>query len=144
MGSKAVRDGKLLKAIRQINPKKKGPWTVLCDNESFLRSKVVAKAHQKIGVKLWKIPAKSPDLNPIERARGLARLRDTFGLTQKALSERVGLDRSTVANLLRVLELDDFSLAAVRRGTLSCSSHSRYSSPVSLSIPFSSVSPSGS
>ena len=59
------------------------------------------------------------DLNPIERARGLARLRDTFGLTQKALSERVGLDRSTVANLLRVLELDDFSLAAVRRGTLS-------------------------
>ena len=59
------------------------------------------------------------DLNPIERARGLARLRDTFGLTQKALSERVGLDRSSVANLLRVLELDDFSLAAVRRGTLS-------------------------
>ncbi len=59
------------------------------------------------------------DLNPIERARGLARLRDTFGLTQKALSERVGLDRSSVANLLRVLDLDDFSLAAVRRGTLS-------------------------
>ena len=59
------------------------------------------------------------DLNPIERARGLARLRDSFGLTQKALSERVGLDRSSVANLLRVLDLDDFSLAAVRRGTLS-------------------------
>ena len=59
------------------------------------------------------------DLNPIERARGLARLRDTFGLTQKALSERVGLDRSSVANLLRVLDLDDFSLAAVRQGTLS-------------------------
>jgi ParB family chromosome partitioning protein len=59
------------------------------------------------------------DLNPIERARGLARLRDTFGLTQKALSERVGLDRSSVSNLLRVLDLDDFSLAAVRRGTLS-------------------------
>ena len=59
------------------------------------------------------------DLNPVERAHGLARLRDGFTLTQKDLAERVGLDRSTVANLLRILDLDDFSLAAVRRGSLS-------------------------
>lgn len=59
------------------------------------------------------------DLNPVERAQGLARLRDGFAMTQKDLAERVGLDRSSVANLLRILELDDFSLAAVRRGTLS-------------------------
>ena len=59
------------------------------------------------------------DLNPVERAQGLARLRDGFSLTQKALAERVGLDRSSVANLLRILELDEFSLAAVKRGSLS-------------------------
>ena len=59
------------------------------------------------------------DLNPVERAHGLARLRDGFTMTQKDLAERVGLDRSSVANLLRILELDDFSLAAVKRGSLS-------------------------
>ncbi|MCH2143844.1 MAG: ParB/RepB/Spo0J family partition protein [Phycisphaerales bacterium] len=59
------------------------------------------------------------DLNPLDRAAALANLRDTFGLNQGELAERVGLDRSSVANLLRVLELDDFCAAAVRRGTLS-------------------------
>ena len=59
------------------------------------------------------------DLNPLDRASALANLRDTFGLSQADLAERVGLDRSTVANLLRILELDDFCAAAVRRGTLS-------------------------
>lgn len=59
------------------------------------------------------------DLNPLDRATALANLRDTFGLNQSDLAERVGLDRSSVANLLRILELDDFCAAAVRRGTLS-------------------------
>ena len=65
---RAVVSGKMKKALAKAKGKKvNGQWHVLCDNESFLRSKVVAKAHQKIGVKLWKIPAKSPDLNPVER-----------------------------------------------------------------------------
>lgn len=59
------------------------------------------------------------DLNPLERATALAHLRDNFGLSQQELAEQVGLDRSSVANLLRILELDDFCTAAVRRGTLS-------------------------
>jgi ParB family chromosome partitioning protein len=59
------------------------------------------------------------DLNPLDRAAALANLRDGFGLSQTALAERVGLDRSSVANLLRILELDEFCAAAVRRGTLS-------------------------
>lgn len=45
------------------------------------------------------------DLNPIEEATGYARLADEFGLTQTELAEAVGKDRSTVANLLRVLQL---------------------------------------
>lgn len=59
------------------------------------------------------------DLNPLERASALAHLRDKFGMSQQDLAEHVGLDRSSVANLLRILELDDFCAAAVRRGTLS-------------------------
>ncbi len=45
------------------------------------------------------------DLNPIEEAEGYSRLMHDFGLTQLEVSEAVGRDRSTVANLLRLLNL---------------------------------------
>ena len=65
---KAVASGKLAKAIKALKPvKPTGPWLVLCDNESFLRAKVVSQAHKESRVTLWHIPAKSPDLNPVER-----------------------------------------------------------------------------
>lgn len=51
------------------------------------------------------------DLNPIEEAEGYARLSNDFGLTQNDIAELVGKDRSTIANLLRVLQLP----AEVRR-----------------------------
>ena len=55
-------------AIKCLQPAKRhGPWHVLCDNESFLRAAVCNAAHKAAKVRLWKIPAKSPDLNPIER-----------------------------------------------------------------------------
>ncbi|HEY0712263.1 MAG TPA: ParB/RepB/Spo0J family partition protein, partial [Polyangia bacterium] len=45
------------------------------------------------------------DLNPIEEAEGYQRLFAEFGYTQEALAERVGKDRSTIANALRLLKL---------------------------------------
>jgi len=46
------------------------------------------------------------DLNPIERSEAIRGLIETFGLTQKEVAERVGLDRSSVSNLLRLSELE--------------------------------------
>ncbi|MDR2886241.1 MAG: ParB/RepB/Spo0J family partition protein, partial [Rikenellaceae bacterium] len=45
------------------------------------------------------------DLNALEVAMSLQRLMDECGLTQDALSERVGKKRSTVANYMRLLKL---------------------------------------
>ena len=45
------------------------------------------------------------DLNPIEEAEGYYRLSHDFGLTQQQIAETVGKDRTTVANMLRVLQL---------------------------------------
>jgi ParB family transcriptional regulator, chromosome partitioning protein len=45
------------------------------------------------------------DLNPVEEAEGYSRLTSEFGLTQNEIAELVGKDRSTIANLLRVLNL---------------------------------------
>jgi ParB family transcriptional regulator, chromosome partitioning protein len=45
------------------------------------------------------------DLNCIEEAMAYRRLHNEFHLTQQELAERVGKDRSTIANLLRLLQL---------------------------------------
>ncbi|HKU85236.1 MAG TPA: ParB/RepB/Spo0J family partition protein [Casimicrobiaceae bacterium] len=45
------------------------------------------------------------DLNPIEEAKGLARLIDEFGLTHEAAAKAVGRSRSAVSNLLRLTAL---------------------------------------
>lgn len=45
------------------------------------------------------------DLNPIETAQAYHRLLKEFGLTQEALAERVGRDRSSVANMVRLVHL---------------------------------------
>jgi len=47
------------------------------------------------------------DLNAIERAGALRVLVERFGLTQTQVGERVGLNRSSVANLMRLGELED-------------------------------------
>jgi ParB family chromosome partitioning protein len=45
------------------------------------------------------------DLGPLEEAAAYQRLADEFGLTQDAIAERIGKDRSTVANAIRLLKL---------------------------------------
>jgi ParB family chromosome partitioning protein len=59
------------------------------------------------------------DLNPIEEAQGFERLIDEFGYTQEALAARVGKDRSTVANALRLLKLPEGVRGMVTEGRLS-------------------------
>ena len=59
------------------------------------------------------------DLNPIERAEAFHRLTQDHGLTHQEVADRVGLKRSSVTNLLRLLELDELAKDAVRDGRLS-------------------------
>jgi len=58
------------------------------------------------------------DLNPIERCSALRRLCSEFGLTHQELASRLGLDRTSITNLLRLGELDAFSKDAVRKRKL--------------------------
>jgi ParB family chromosome partitioning protein len=59
------------------------------------------------------------DLNPIEEAEGYQRLMAEFGYTQENLASRVGKDRSTVANALRLLKLPPSVRDMVIAGRLS-------------------------
>ncbi|RUM88105.1 MAG: chromosome partitioning protein ParB [Thermodesulfatator sp.] len=47
------------------------------------------------------------DLNPLEEAEGYRRLMEDFGFSQEEVARRVGKDRSTVANALRLLRLPE-------------------------------------
>jgi ParB family chromosome partitioning protein len=59
------------------------------------------------------------DLNPVELAEALDRLTREHGYTQEALAERIGKDRTTVANSLRLLKLPGTVRARVITGELS-------------------------
>jgi ParB family transcriptional regulator, chromosome partitioning protein len=59
------------------------------------------------------------DLNALEAAGAYSRLKEEFHLTQEDIARRVGKDRATVANSLRLLKLPASVREKVREGTLS-------------------------
>lgn len=59
------------------------------------------------------------DLNPLEKAKAFRSLQDQLGAKQEDVAQRVGLDRSTVANFMRLLDLTPAVQEHVSRGTLS-------------------------
>lgn len=59
------------------------------------------------------------DLNPIEEAEGYQALVSQYSLTQQQVADAVGRERSTVANVLRLLALPEAVRSLVRDGSLS-------------------------
>lgn len=58
------------------------------------------------------------ELNPIETALGFQRLIEELGYTQEHVAERVGKNRTTVTNTLRLLQLPDVVQLAVKQGKI--------------------------
>ncbi len=59
------------------------------------------------------------NLNPMEEARALSRLVNEFGLTQDLVAQSVGKERSTIANLLRLVALPKQVQGHIQSGALS-------------------------
>jgi ParB family chromosome partitioning protein len=64
------------------------------------------------------------DLNAIEKAQGFQEYMNRYQVTQEELARKIGFDRSTVSNLIRLLELPPDVQDAVRTGQIS-SGHAR-------------------
>ncbi|MDD5382333.1 MAG: ParB/RepB/Spo0J family partition protein [Candidatus Margulisbacteria bacterium] len=58
------------------------------------------------------------DLNPMDEAEGYERLAKEFNLTQEQVAKKVGKERSTVANMLRLLALPDKIKLSLRKGEI--------------------------
>jgi len=59
------------------------------------------------------------DLNPIERGEALRRIAEGFGVSHAELAERVGIERSSVTNLIRLTDLEPEIRDLIQRGALS-------------------------
>jgi len=59
------------------------------------------------------------DLNAVERAEAYKRLQEDFTLTQEEIAERIGKSRESIANTMRLLNLDDDTKQAVREAMIS-------------------------
>ena len=69
------------------------------------------------------------DLNPVEEALGYKALIDEFGLTQEEVAAKMAKSRSAVANILRLLNLKEDELDALRKGQIT-QGHARTLLPV--------------
>ena len=59
------------------------------------------------------------DLNPLEEAAAYQHLADDFHLTQQEIADRVGKNRVSIANALRLLRLPDFCRGVLANGQIS-------------------------
>ena len=109
--AEAVDAGEVTSACKEASGRfrPRRPWLVLCDNESFLQAPASRAAHRRRNIELLQIPARSPDLNPVEkfwswvrrqvRDQNLADLREGRPpVTKQALKRRIrALLRSNAA-----------------------------------------------
>jgi ParB family chromosome partitioning protein len=58
------------------------------------------------------------ELHPIEKAQAYAKLVSEFSMTQEEIATRIGIDRSSVANILRLLQLPEALWKEIAEGTL--------------------------
>ncbi|MFH0778923.1 MAG: ParB/RepB/Spo0J family partition protein, partial [Candidatus Eisenbacteria bacterium] len=133
--------GELAESIRQrgvIQPivvtKRGDGYELVAGERRFLASKkagftkipaVVKEAGEEDMVELALIEnLQREDLNPVDEARAYRSLMVEFSLTQEDLAAKVGKERSSVANCLRLLKLADTVLDMIRSGAIS-SGHAR-------------------
>lgn len=113
-----------------VSPRPAGGFTILAGERRFRAAKEAGLARVPIVVR--ETPSdrerlelalvenlQREDLNPMDSAAAYARLRDEFRLTQEQIAERVGKERSTVANLLRILTLSSQVREMIRAGAIS-------------------------
>lgn len=58
------------------------------------------------------------DLNPVEKAMGIKTLIDNYGMSQEEVAKKLGKGRSTIANWVRVLNLEPRVLEMAKQGKI--------------------------
>jgi len=95
-----------LRAFKQLNIKAIPAYVRKANDQTSLEMALVENIQRK-------------DLDPIEIAISYSRLIDELNISQEEMSRRVGKDRSTIANYIRLLKLDPIIQSGVRDNFIS-------------------------
>ena len=95
-----------LRAARRAGIKRIPAYVREADTEAMLEMAIVENVQRE-------------ELNPIEVALGYQRLIEECGLTQEQVAEKIGKNRTTISNLLRLLRLPPRVQASLRDGSVS-------------------------
>ena len=91
-------------ALKAVNPgRQRGPWEIASDNESLLHARGARAAHAQQSISLMHIPARSLDLNPIEKCWAWARARLRAMDLKDAAAKRRPLGKMTYRARVLVL-----------------------------------------
>jgi ParB family chromosome partitioning protein len=116
--------------IQPIIVRAVGPRYQLIAGERRLRASIEARLHE-IPARVLELDdqrvfelamvenLQREDLNAIDKAGAFRDYLSRYGGTQEELASRLGIDRSTVSNLIRLLELPEAILGAVRSNQIS-------------------------
>ncbi len=101
----------LIAGERRLQAAKRAGWTdvpvsvIEADDRQTAELAIIENLHRK-------------DLNALEKAASFQRYLERYGCTQEELAGRLNLDRSTIANLIRLLELPEPVQEAIRQGKI--------------------------
>lgn len=126
--AESIRTRGILQPILVMKDKK-GPGYTLIAGERRFRAAMIAELEQVPALvtevtdeEMLEIAVvenvQREDLNPVEEARGYRQLVDKFGWSQEQVARRVGKQRTTVANALRLLKLSDDTLTDIETGRM--------------------------
>jgi ParB family chromosome partitioning protein len=123
----SIRENGLLQPVL-VRPVEDGGWQIVAGERRFRAVQelgwaevpvVVREVDDRTMLVLALIEnLQREDLSPLDEARAYRRLVDEFGLTQSQVAGRVGRDRSTVANTMRLLGLPEAVRNLVAAGAI--------------------------
>lgn len=108
--------------------KKDGYYSIIAGERRWRASKIAGKTeipaiiredNEKINSEISLIEnMQREDLNPVEKAMGIRTLIDNYGMSQEEVAKKLGKGRSTVANWVRVLNLEPRVLEMAKEGKI--------------------------
>ena len=109
--------------------KKDGYYSIIAGERRWRASKlaglkeipaIIREDNEKINSEISLIEnMQREDLNPVEKALGIKTLIDNYGMSQEEVSKKLGKGRSTIANWVRVLNLEPRVLEMAKEGKIS-------------------------
>lgn len=124
--AESIKEYGLIQPI--VVTKKEGYYSIIAGERRWRASKlagltnipaIIREDNEKINSEISLIEnMQREDLNPVEKAMGIKTLIDNYGMSQEEVAKKLGKGRSTIANWVRVLNLEPRVLEMAKEGKL--------------------------